>query len=192
MSAAEQPYEPIRFLEGQHVYLRPVNQEDTESYYHLLFHSEMRRLTGTQRHFTKEQIHSYIESKAQDSTTVLLLIAEASSDTLIGDIALQDIDSINRNANLRIAIDAPSHQGKGYGSEAIRLMLEYGFGILNLHRIELNVFTYNDRAMHVYKKLGFKQEGVQREIIFYNHQYHDSILMSMLASEYRALYKGNE
>lgn len=61
--------------------------------------------------------------------------------------------------------------GKGYGTEALVLMLDYGFGICNLHRIE--------------RKIGFQREGVQRDALFYNHQYHDSIPMSMLSSENR-------
>lgn len=70
----------------------------------------------------------------------------------------------------------------------MKLMLDYGFGVLNLHRIELNVFDYNARAMHVYEKLGFKREGVQREALFYDHKYHDSILMSILEDGFRALH----
>ena len=101
-------------------------------------------------------------------------------------ITIQDIDTMNRNANIRIAL-TNSSQNKGYGTEALQLMLDYGFGVLNLHRIELNVFSYNHRAMRVYEKVGFKQEGVQREALFYNHQYHDSILMSILEDEYRTL-----
>ncbi|MGO0063322.1 GNAT family N-acetyltransferase [Brevibacillus fluminis] len=178
---------PVRFLEGARVYLRPLNQEDTELYYRTLYYPEVRRLSGTQKHFTKEQIARYIDGKSQDNSSVLLLIALCEDDTVIGDIALQDIDGMNRTANIRLAI-SENFQGKGYGTEAMKLMLEYGFGILNLHRIELNVFSYNARAQHVYEKVGFVKEGVQREALFYNHQYHDSILMSILEHEYRAKY----
>jgi len=177
-----------KFLAGTKVYLRPVNLEDAEAYYHLLFDSEVRRLTGTQRHFTKEQIARYIEDKSQDSSSVLLLIALQESDQLIGDIAIQGIDRANRSAGIRISIDHSDHQGKGYGQEALQLMLDYGFGVLNLHRIELEVFTYNPRAIHVYEKIGFVREGIRREALFYNHQYHDAIIMSILEKEYRDKY----
>jgi RimJ/RimL family protein N-acetyltransferase len=179
---------PVRFLEGERVYLRPIGQDDTELYFQMLFHKEVRRLTGTQKSFTREQISRYIEGKSHDSTSLLLLIALKDTDEVIGDIALQSIDGMNRNANVRIAITEEKHQGKGYGSEALLLMLDYGFGIVNLHRIELNVFSYNERAIRTYEKLGFQREGVQREALYYNHQYHDSILMSMLEDEYRARY----
>lgn len=181
--------EPVRFLEGKQVYLRPIELADTDWYFAGLFDRNTRKLTGTQKHFSREQIVSYIEGKAQDSSSVLLLIVACDDDRPIGDIALQDIDRINRNANIRIAINSSSQQGKGYGTEALRLMLNYGFGILNLHRIELNVFSYNERAIHVYEKVGFKREGIQREALFYDHQYHDSILMSILEDEYRSLEK---
>jgi RimJ/RimL family protein N-acetyltransferase len=178
---------PVRLLVGERVYLRPLSLEDTETYFQQLFDPEVRRLTGTTRAFTKEGIHRYIDGKSQDSSTVLLFICLKDTDEVIGDIALQDIDSINRNSNIRIAI-ASEYQGKGYGSEAMPLMLDYGFGILNMHRIELEVFSYNSRAIHVYEKLGFKQEGIQRDYLYYNHKYHDCIKMSILEDEFRELY----
>ncbi|WP_044639881.1 GNAT family N-acetyltransferase [Risungbinella massiliensis] len=176
---------PVKFLQGEKVYLRPLSLADTDQYFHQLFDHEVRRWTGTQKCFTKEQIHQYIEEKWKDSSSLLLLIALQENDEVIGDIAIQDIDSYNRNANIRIAISNENHQGKGYGKEAMTLMLNHGFGILNLHRIELNVFSYNKRALHVYKQLGFQIEGVQREALFYHHEYHDSILMSILEDEFR-------
>jgi len=186
MSTRHTENAPVRFLEGQNVYLRPISTEDTELYFRMLFDREGRRLTGTQHNFTKEQIHRYIEAKGQDSSGILLFIALKDTDEVIGDIALQDFDRNNRNCNIRIMIDGTRFQGKGYGSEAMLLMLDYGFGICNMHRIELNVFSYNERAIRVYEKLGFKREGVQREALYYNHAYHDSILMAMLEDEYRA------
>lgn len=188
MSAHEHVNATVRFLEGERVYLRPIGLEDTAFYYQSLYSKETRKLTGTQKHYTREQIQQYIERKGQDSSSVLLLIARCENDQVIGDIQLGDIDPYNRNAFIRIAIDQATYQGKGYGSEAMRLMLDYGFGILNLHRIELNVFAYNERAIHTYEKIGFQREGVQRQALYYNHAYHDSILMSMLADEYRAKY----
>lgn len=178
--------QPVRFLEGKQVYLRPIELADTDWYFAFLYDKETRRLTGTQKHYSREQIAQYIEGKSQDRSSVLLLIATCSDDTLIGDVAIQDIHPMNRNANIRIAINNSSHRGKGYGTEALRLMLEYGFGILNLHRIELSVFSYNERAIHVYEKIGFKREGVQREALFYDHQYYDSIQMSILEHEFRS------
>ncbi|MEK5024771.1 GNAT family N-acetyltransferase [Paenibacillus sp. FSL M7-1046] len=175
-------------LNGDKVYLRPLNGEDAELYYHMFYDKETRYLTGTQKHINKEQITGYIERKAGDDSAVLLLIALQENDEVIGDIAIQDIDRNNRNANLRIAIGEGKHQGQGYGRESLLLMLDYGFGILNLHRIELEVFSYNSRAIHVYESIGFVREGVQREALFYNHEYHDVIKMGMLEQEHRERY----
>ncbi|WP_025717294.1 GNAT family N-acetyltransferase [Paenibacillus sp. 1-18] len=189
MNHRESTTAPIaRLLEGPQVYLRPIHVEDTELYYNTLFHQDVRRLTGTQRSFTKDQIARYIEAKGQDTSSLLLLIALCEDDRIIGDIALQDMDTMNRSAGIRIAIIEQGDQGKGYGTEALVLMLGYGFGICNLHRIELNVFDYNERAIRCYEKVGFQREGVQRDALFYNHEYHDSILMSMLNHEYRDRY----
>lgn len=175
-------------LEGEKVYLKPLNASDAREYYQQLFNVETRRLTGTKAVFNYEQIVEYIDRKRGDDSSVLLLIALQNTDELIGDIALQDLDYTNRSANLRIAIDQSIHQGQGYGTEALRLMLDYAFGILQLHRVELNVYDFNGRAMHVYEKVGFQVEGRQREALFYNHEYHDAILMSMLEEEYRMKY----
>ncbi len=175
-------------LTGERVYLRPLNGEDAEVYYHMFFGEETRRLTGTQKHINKEQISDYIGRKAGDDSGVLLLIALKENDEVIGDIAIQDMDRGNRTANLRLAIGEERHQNRGYGREALLLMLEYGFGILNLHRIELEVYTFNSRAEHVYESVGFVREGVRRQTLFYNHEYHDVVMMSMLEQEYRERY----
>ncbi|MGD6845313.1 GNAT family N-acetyltransferase [Bacillus infantis] len=178
----------IRFLQGERIYLRPISTDDTDIYVKLLYNEQSRKLTGLKKAFSKDQIFSYIKEKAEDSSSILLLIVLDGTNEVIGDIALQDIDSTNRNANIRVNISEEENQGRGYGSEAMELMLGYAFGVLNLHRIELNVFVYNDRALHVYEKLGFKQEGVQREALFYDHQYHDSIMMSILEDDYRRIH----
>ncbi|WP_145407113.1 GNAT family N-acetyltransferase [Paenibacillus xylanexedens] len=177
-----------RLLESERVYLRPFEQSDVDTYFPGLFNSEARRLTGTQNSFTRAQVERYVENAAQDDSRLMLLIALQETDQVIGDIALMDMHSKNRSAHISIAIDNTQYQGKGYGSEAMLLMLDYGFGICNLHRIELEVYTFNERAIRTYEKLGFQREGISRDVLFYNHQYHDAIRMSMLEGEYRERY----
>ena len=181
-----------KVLQGKKVYLKPLNASDAKTYYNQLFNVETRRLTGTKAIFNYEQIVEYIDRKRGDDSSVILLIGLQETDELIGEIVLQDLDYTNRSANLRVAIDQPAHQGQGYGTEALRLILDYGFGILQLHRIELNVYDFNERAAHVYEKVGFKVEGRQRDALFYDHKYHDAILMSMLEDEYRKKYRNVE
>ncbi|MDK8190263.1 GNAT family protein [Paenibacillus sp. UMB7766-LJ446] len=174
-----------RLMETKRIYLRPFESTDVDGYFPGLFDAEMRRLTGTQNSFTRSQVERYIENAAQDDSRLMLLIALQENDQVIGDIALMDMHTKNRSAHIRIAIDNTENQGKGYGSEALLLMLDYGFGICNLHRIELEVYAFNQRAIRTYEKLGFQREGVRRDALFYNHQYHDAIQMSILEDEFR-------
>ncbi|PYE50845.1 GNAT family N-acetyltransferase [Paenibacillus barcinonensis] len=175
----------VKLMETKRIYLRPFETTDVEAYYPSLFDAELRRLTGTQRSFTLAQVERYVESAAQDDSRLMLLIALQGTHEIIGEVVLMDIHAQNRSAHIRVAIDQPAHQGKGYGSEAILLMLDYGFGIANLHRIELEVFAFNERAIRTYEKLGFQREGVKRDVLYYHHQYHDAILMSILEDEFR-------
>lgn len=174
-----------KLMQTERIYLRPFELSDVDAYYPSLFDTEMRRLTGTQGSFTRAQVERYVESAAQDDSRLMLLIALQTTHVIIGEVVLMDIHDKNRSAHIRIAIDQPAHQGKGYGSEAMLLMLDYGFGIANLHRIELEVFAFNERAIRTYEKLGFQREGVKRDVLYYNHEYHDAILMSMLEDEFR-------
>jgi len=174
-----------RALESDRLYLRPLVSEDSDMYYPNMLNEEVRRLTGTQRIFSKNMIDNYIEEIQNETDRIHLLIVLKEEDRIIGEVALQDIDYVNRNSNIRIALFNQADFSKGFGTEALKLLLNYGFGVLNLHRIELNVFSYNARAIKAYEKLGFIQEGVQREVLFYNHEYHDSITMSILENEFR-------
>lgn len=103
---------------------------------------------------------------------------------LVGTTGFHRIDWIARSAEFGIAIYDSSCWNKGIGTVATRLMLKYGFEYLNLNRIWLRVFENNPRAMHVYEKCGFIQEGRQRQGRYYKGHYWDVILMSILSEEY--------
>lgn len=60
------------------------------------------------------------------------------------------------------------------------LALDYGFGMFNLHRVDLQVYDFNERRLHVYETIGFKREGVLRDYLYFNHKYYDAVVMSIL------------
>ena len=106
-------------------------------------------------------------------------------DACIGHISLHDIDHLHRHAFIGIFIGDAAHRNKGYGAEAIRLILEHGFRTMNLHNIMLSVHADNAAGIACYKKVGFREIGRRREWIFQDGKYLDIIYMDMLEGEYR-------
>jgi RimJ/RimL family protein N-acetyltransferase len=174
-------------LHGLHIFLRPATTKDIDDYLRLLNDPEGARLTGTQQAFTKKDTIKWLEKISQTHTDrVDLMIIEKETGSLVGEVVLNEIDSDNRSANIRIAMNLSLPVlGKGYGSDALRLMIQYGFEKLKLHRISLSVFIFNERAIHVYEKLGFHREGVLRDVLFDGELYHSEIVMGLLESEWQ-------
>jgi RimJ/RimL family protein N-acetyltransferase len=114
-----------------------------------------------------------------------LTITHLSEGTVLGHVALFGADAHNRTATFAIIV-GPPHQGQGYGSEATAVMVNYGFAELGLHRIQLAVAGFNERAIHTYEKAGFVVEGRDREAVFRNGRWHDQIRMGILDREWRA------
>jgi RimJ/RimL family protein N-acetyltransferase len=171
-------------LQGKTILLRPIVKEDTPFMLESTQDEEGNRLTGTQQTFTKEQIEAWCESLATKEGRVDCAIVSKETGEYLGEVVLNQIDELNRSANFRIALRGDKYYGKGIGTEAARLMLEYGFNVLELHRIDLEVFAFNPRAIRVYEKLGFVREGVRREVLFMDGQYHDAIVMGLLRHEF--------
>ena len=113
-------------------------------------------------------------------------------DKMIGTVSLEDINHINRCATLGIFIGDKDFRGKGYGTEAIKLVLEYGFKYLNLKNVKLDLMEFNERALKCYKKCGFKEYGRRRNCKFINGKYYDSIAMDILAEEFKESYIKNK
>ncbi len=119
-------------------------------------------------------------------------IIDFKEDKLIGTIGLEHIDYIGRSAVLGIFIGDEDYRGNGYGTEAIRLLLEFGFRYLNLHSIRLDLLDINERAHKCYLKCGFKDTGRSREAIFLNGKYYDKLHMDILESEFEGDYIRNK
>jgi len=109
----------------------------------------------------------------------------ADGDILIGHISLHDIDQLNRNAFIGIFIGEDEYRNKGYGTETVKLVLDYGFKTLNLHNIMLSVHANNYAAISCYKKVGFLEAGRRREWIFKDGNYIDKLYMDILACDFK-------
>ena len=103
----------------------------------------------------------------------------------IGNVGLHHIDWKHRSATFGIVIGMPAFWNQGHGSDATRTMTRFAFDVLNLHRVQLDVFDFNPRARRVYEKIGFKLEGTRRQALFAEGQYHDEHIMAVLRAEFR-------
>lgn len=104
----------------------------------------------------------------------------------IGSIAFDDIDWRNRQAEFGIIIGEKSFWNRGYGTQAVQLLVKHGFHTLNLNRIYLHVFETNPHAIHAYEKAGFTHEGKKRRAEFRNGKYVDILMMSILNDEFQS------
>jgi RimJ/RimL family protein N-acetyltransferase len=146
----------------------------------------------------KSHAQSYMKDVAEDCLigAVICLKQESGSSSeqeaeSIGTIHLSKISPhMMQHRHTDIGIDIiPQHQGKGYGGQAIRWVTQWAFEQAGLNRIQLRAFEYNTRALHLYQKLGFKQEGRWREYIWHKGRFWDDVQFSMLAREWHAIQK---
>jgi len=107
---------------------------------------------------------------------------------LLGNIGFNSIGEIHRTAEIGIMLGNPKYQRKGYGMEALNLLLDYGFSFLNLRNIYLKVFEYNEAAYNLYKKAGFKEVGRLRKAVEIMGKTYDEIIMDMLKEEFQSVY----
>ena len=122
--------------------------------------------------------------QANRERSIRLAILDKATESHIGNIYLTEIQQINRSAEFSIFIGQSKFRSKGYGFEAIKLILSHGFKDLNLNRIHLTVLTDNLRAKRVYEKAGFQFEGKLRQAVFKNGEYKDLDFMAILKTEF--------
>jgi RimJ/RimL family protein N-acetyltransferase len=172
------------FLHGDKIYLRPVELDDLETFQKWFNNPELRQYLMVYYPISKLEEKEFIESFIRDKNTVIMGIVIKKTDKLIGNIALLNIDNIHRCASIGIALGDLENASRGYGTEALKLIIDYGFKTLNLHRIELFVHEFNERAFKAYTNIGFVVEGSKREALYHDGEYHDEIFMSVLKDEW--------
>ncbi|WP_063274530.1 GNAT family N-acetyltransferase [Amycolatopsis keratiniphila] len=172
-------------LTGESVVLTQLDETYFETGWEALRDQESRRLTGTHTEFTPEQVRTWLAGRPGLDDRADYAILRKTDRAHIGDLALNDIDEDNRSAAFRIALNGPEFFGKGYGTEATRLVLDYAFGVVGLHRVSLEVFDYNPRAQRAYEKAGFVREGLQRDALWWDGEWHDVVTMAVLKTDPR-------
>ncbi len=175
-------------LIGTKCYLSPINIEDAEKYCDWLNDLEVgiNLLTFSQQ-LSLEREKNILEDMVKNNSLIFAII-ESDSDKLIGNCSIFSVSQLNRKAEVGIFIGDKHFWGKGYGTEALSLLVDYGFNILNLNSILLEVFSYNDRAIKCYKKVGFKEIGRRREALIRAGKKYDEIYMDILAAEFKSIY----
>ncbi|MGW0478904.1 GNAT family N-acetyltransferase [Nonomuraea sp. NPDC003214] len=171
-------------LVGSRVTLRPVGPEHAEGLFELVSDAEVRRLTGSHGEIDLEAARRWCATRADHDDRLDLAIM--AGDSYVGEVVLNELDPANLSCNLRIALLGSRVFGKGYGTEAIELVLGHAFTRTPLHRVSLWVHTFNERARHVYEKAGFVEEGVLRDALHWDGAWHDSVIMSVLRPEWLA------
>ncbi|MGM0420825.1 MAG: GNAT family N-acetyltransferase [Bacillota bacterium] len=173
----------FRKISGDKVYLSPINLEDITKYTEWLNDLEIALNLG---HATAV----YNQDREKEALEELIktghnfAIVEKSLDELLGNCGLMEIDNIHRSAELGVFIGNKNYWHKGYGTEAIKLLLDYGFNILNLHNIMLSVYSYNPHAIACYQKIGFQEIGRRREAVKVAGTRYDEIFMDILTEEF--------
>ncbi len=172
------------FLVGDKVYLRPLDRGDAPAFVPWMNDPEVTRFLRAYRPMTLRAEEEFID-RAGQGDDVALAVALRDGDRLIGGTGLHDFDLRCRRASFGIFIGPREEWGKGYGSEATRLMVGYAFETLNLNRVSLQVYEYNPRGIRAYEKVGFRREGVLRQDVFRDGRYWDTIVMGILREEWK-------
>ena len=178
-------------LVGEKIYLSPRSTEDVEKYTEWLNDFETTDYTGRSHQTMSIELEKrYLEERVNEDT--VFAIIEKDTDKLLGTVGLHQVNHIKRKATLGIFIGDKEYRSKGYGTEAIRLILDFGFNYLNLNNIKLDLMEFNERALACYKKCGFKEYGRRRKCEFINGKYYDTIEMDILAEEFKGDFIKNK
>lgn len=172
-------------LTGMAVRLEPLGLRHFDGLGGGRFDPEVGRLTGSTQHITEDMARHWVATRADHHDRADWAIVRQQDDMVLGEAVLNELDPHSASANFRILLVRPAMFGHGYGTEATRLVVDYGLDVAGLHRIGLEVYDFNPRAQRVYEKCGFITEGRRRDALCWDGEWHDAIVMAILATDPR-------
>jgi len=176
------------FIVGEKIYLRGLEKDDLKgNMFQWANDSEVTHymVTGARPNSMELLEEEYARLMSSKSDVVLAII-DKETNIHIGNVGLYVINWISRSAEFRIIIGEKEYYNKGYGTEAIKLTVEYGFEKLNLNKVWLGGNAEHIEAIKAYENAGFVREGTLRQEIYRNGMYYDAVRMSILREEYFA------
>ena len=174
-------------LTGERIELRRHARENYRLYGEWYGDPEIWRLTSwAASPLSPSAVERLFEDREHSPTDDSFAIHLKGEEEPIGVISLMNISEANDSAELSVIVGHPEDRHQGYGAEAIALILRYGFEDLNLNRVGLSVFEFNEDAISTYEKLGFRKEGRLRKAVKRDDAFHDAILMGISRSEWEA------
>lgn len=174
----KEPY----IMEGQDIYLRLMNEGDTDNIVKWRNSDFVRRNFIYQKPFTREGHENWVRTMI-DTGKVIQFIICTKDERPIGSVYLRDIDRIHHKAEYGIFIGERDALKKGYGTQAAKLIITYAFEKLKLHKLMLRVLAENEQAKRSYEKAGFIQEAYLKDEVFLEGQYKDVIYMAVIHEE---------
>jgi len=180
-------------IEGRKVGIRALEKTDMDEIMKWINDPEVMENLLMRYPVSRYQEEKWIEKALDEGNLRNKVFALETKDRIyLGGIGLHRIDWENRNAEVGIVIGKKEHWNKGYGTDAMMTMLDFAFNQMNLHRVYLRVYEYNERGIKSYEKCGFKKEGVLRDDRYIRGEYHDTIIMGILKDEFKKFQTNNK
>ena len=178
-------------INGKLVQLRPVQRADISYFLQWFNDPDVTQYLQMYLPMNEMAEQKFIEElgTVRAMTDAFFVIEAINGDKSIpiGSMSLHGINSKDHNATFGIAIGDKHYWSKGYGTEAARLIIRYGFDQLNLHRISSSAWSFNERSIKLHFKVGFKEEGRRREAIFKNGAYIDEVIFGLLREDWKKM-----
>ena len=165
------------------IYLRPMTEDDTDLIVKWRNQENVRKYFIYQADFTREGHLYWLHEVVEKGSAAQMMICEKETDKPVGSVYIRDIDHTHHKGEYGIFIGEESARGKGVGTSAAKLMIEYGFKELGLHRIYLRVLAGNEQAVRSYEKAGFEIEGYLKNDAYINGKYVDIVWMAIVNEE---------
>jgi diamine N-acetyltransferase len=172
-------------LTGSHIYLRALEPEDLDFIYQIENDESIWEVSNTQTPYSKFLIRQYLENAHQDiyeAKQLRLAICIKESDTAIGLIDLFDFDARNKRAGIGIVIQNDKDRSKGFGKEALGLLIDYSFKQLQLHQLFANIGADNVPSINLFTTFGFEKIGVKKDWNYSNNAFQDELLFQLINS----------
>ena len=172
-------------MELNNTILREITEEDTKNIVKWRNNPNVKKNFCIQDDITEESHLNWFKNRILTGNVKQFIIIAKTENNPVGSTFLRDIDLKNKKAEFEIFIGEDSARNKGIGTDCTKLIIKYGFEILNLNKIFLRVFSNNKGAIRAYEKAGFKYEGTAKEdVLLPNGEFQDIVFMSILKENY--------